>query len=247
MSLKVLTVDDSKTIRMIVRKAFTPFDCELFEAENGVEGLATAAREKPDLIVLDTTMPVMNGAEMLEKLRKEESLKKIPVIMLTAESGKENVMRIIKMGVQDYMVKPFKGEQLIERAIKFVKLTPKADTEASGEAGKRYFTLDGNVYRLALPATINRITSGEVENALKTKTQELSNGGKSKLVLDLSNIGGTSVPLIRLLVTIFQHCQAAGVAVRLMGSATLGNELKEFKETSALSIATTFEEAKAAF
>lgn len=124
MAYKILTVDDSKTIRMIVKKAFKPYNCELFEGENGVEGLAIAAKEMPDLIILDITMPVMTGIEMLGKLKAENDLKDIPVIMLTAESGKENVMQIVKMGVKDYIVKPFKGEQLIERAKNIIKLRP---------------------------------------------------------------------------------------------------------------------------
>lgn len=124
MAYKILTVDDSKTIRMIVKKAFKPYNCELFEGENGVEGLAIAAKEMPDLIILDITMPVMTGIEMLGKLKAENDLNDIPVIMLTAESGKENVMQIVKMGVKDYIVKPFKGEQLIERAKNILKLRP---------------------------------------------------------------------------------------------------------------------------
>ena len=69
-------------------------------------------------------MPVMTGIEMLGKLKAESDLSDIPVIMLTAESGKENVMQIVKMGVKDYIVKPFKGEQLIERAKNILKLRP---------------------------------------------------------------------------------------------------------------------------
>lgn len=122
MAYKILTVDDSKTIRTIVRKAFLPYDCEFFEGENGVEGLAIANREKPDLIILDITMPVMSGTEMLVKLKAEKHLKNIPVIMLTAESGKENVMKIVKLGVRDYVVKPFKGEQLLHRAKAILEL-----------------------------------------------------------------------------------------------------------------------------
>ncbi len=125
MAYKILTVDDSKTIRMIVKKAFATYNCEMFEGENGVEGLAIAAKEKPDLIILDITMPVMTGIEMLEKLKAERDLKDIPVIMLTAESGKDNVMKIVKMGIRDYMVKPFKGDQLIERAKTILKLAPR--------------------------------------------------------------------------------------------------------------------------
>jgi DNA-binding response OmpR family regulator len=125
MAYKILTVDDSKTIRMIVKKAFSPYNCELFEGENGVEGLAIANKEKPDLIILDITMPVMTGIEMLAKLKTEKDLKDIPVIMLTAESGKENVMKIVKMGVRDYVVKPFKGDQLLDRAKAILKLKAK--------------------------------------------------------------------------------------------------------------------------
>ena len=109
---------------MIVKKAFKPYDCDVIEAENGVEGLAAAGKRKPDLIILDITMPVMNGIEMLERLRGEVDLKDIPVIMLTAESGKDNVLQIVAKGVKDYMVKPFKGEDLIERVQRIVKLKP---------------------------------------------------------------------------------------------------------------------------
>ncbi|MCL4168155.1 UNVERIFIED_CONTAM: hypothetical protein GTU68_045077, partial [Idotea baltica] len=115
MSLKVLTVDDSKTVRIIVKKSFKGFDCEVFEAQNGVEGLAMAAKTNPDIILLDITMPVMDGVEMLTKLKSDPALKAIPVIMLTAEAGRENVMKIAKIGVRDYIVKPFKENVLVDK------------------------------------------------------------------------------------------------------------------------------------
>jgi len=126
MATKVLSVDDSRTIRMIVGKAFRPYDCQMVEACNGEEGLATAAREKPDLIILDVTMPVMDGVTMLTKLKEDAVLKTIPVIMLTAESGRDNVLQIAKLGVRDYLVKPFKEDQLIEKAGKIITLQKKA-------------------------------------------------------------------------------------------------------------------------
>src|SRR5436190_5888076 len=124
MRYKILTVDDSKTVRIIVRKAFRPFDCEILEAANGVEGLAVAAKENPDLILLDVTMPVMDGVEMLTKLKSDPALKAIPVIMLTAEGGRDNVLKIAKIGVRDYLVKPFKEEVLIEKARRVIDLVP---------------------------------------------------------------------------------------------------------------------------
>ena len=126
MTIKVLSVDDSRTIRLIVTRALMPYDCVVIEAANGEEGLAAAAREKPDLILLDITMPVMDGVTMLAKLKEDDELKQMPVIMLTAESGRENVLHISKLGVQDYLVKPFRAEQLIEKAARAVPLQKKA-------------------------------------------------------------------------------------------------------------------------
>ncbi|HSY18741.1 MAG TPA: response regulator [Candidatus Acidoferrales bacterium] len=127
MAHKILSVDDSRTIRLIVGKAFKPYECEMVEAANGEEGLAAAAREKPDLIILDVTMPVMDGVTMLTKLKEDEALKSIPVIMLTAESGRENVLHIAKLGVRDYLVKPFKDDQLIEKAGRVIPLQKKPE------------------------------------------------------------------------------------------------------------------------
>ena len=125
MATKILSVDDSRTIRMIVGRTFKPYDCQVFEAGNGEEGLTAAARERPDLIILDVTMPVMDGVTMLGKLKEDPELKTIPVIMLTAESGRENVLQIAKLGVRDYLVKPFKEDQLIEKAGRIVPLVKK--------------------------------------------------------------------------------------------------------------------------
>jgi two-component system cell cycle response regulator len=126
MPIKILSVDDSRTMRLIITLALTAYDCVIIEAANGEEGLAAAAREKPDLILLDITMPVMDGVTMLAKLKEDDELKQMPVIMLTAESGRENVLHISKLGVQDYLVKPFRAEQLIEKAARAVPLQKKA-------------------------------------------------------------------------------------------------------------------------
>lgn len=156
MKPKILTVDDSKTIRLIVGKAFKPFDVDVFEASNGVEGLAVASREKPDIIILDITMPIMDGSECLAKLKSNPDLKSIPVIMLTAESGRENVLKIAKMGVRDYLVKPFKEDLLIERVGRVIEL------KAKGEGIKKAKRYDDPLSVLVVddkPAIIEQIKS----------------------------------------------------------------------------------------
>jgi two-component system, cell cycle response regulator len=134
MRYKILTVDDSKTVRIIVRKAFKTYDCEILEAGNGVEGLALAAKENPDLILLDVTMPVMDGVEMLTKLKSDPALKGIPVMMLTAEGGRDNVLKIAKIGVRDYLVKPFKEDVLIEKAGRVIDLKPLSETPSKAKS-----------------------------------------------------------------------------------------------------------------
>ncbi|MFY9924534.1 MAG: response regulator [Opitutaceae bacterium] len=126
MRTKILTVDDSKTVRMIVRKVFKPYDCEILEAGDGAEGLTVAAGSPPDLILLDVTMPVMDGVEMLTKLKADPRLKGIPVLMLTAEGGRDHVLKIAKIGIRDYIIKPFKDEVLIEKAKRIIELKPLA-------------------------------------------------------------------------------------------------------------------------
>lgn len=245
MTLKVLTVDDSKTIRMIVKKAFKQYDCEMFEAENGVEGLAAAAKVKPGLIVLDITMPVMNGVEMLEKLKSEPGLKDIPVIMLTAESGKDNVMQIVKMGVKDYMVKPFKGEELIGRVEKIMKLVLKpADDDTAGN-GNKYFSQIEDVTVLALPFKITRPISVEVDSNLQTKLKDMTESQKNKMILDLCKVAETNVSLIKLIISTLQRCQSAKVAVKVVASPQQGEELKSFQETGGIPVVHTIEEAQA--
>jgi two-component system cell cycle response regulator len=137
---KILSVDDSRMIHTLINKGFSPYDVQMVFASNGAEGLEVAAREKPDVILLDVTMPVMDGVECLGKLKSTPELKDIPVIMLTAEAGKENVLKIAKMGVRDYIVKPFTEANVIDRVSRLVELKPKgaaavAPTPAAPAAG----------------------------------------------------------------------------------------------------------------
>lgn len=134
MRYKILSVDDSKTVRIIIKKAFKLYDCDILEGANGVEGLALATKETPDIILLDVTMPVMDGVEMLTKLKADPALKSIPVIMLTAEGGKEHVLRIAKIGVRDYIVKPFKEDLLVQKVGRIIDLKPFTDAPAKAKS-----------------------------------------------------------------------------------------------------------------
>jgi CheY-like chemotaxis protein len=126
---KILSVDDSKTIRMMLKRLFRPFNCELFEAGDGQEGLTIATAEKPNLIVLDYNMPVMDGVTMLRHMRDNPELKRIPVIMLTAEDSAEIISTVARLGVRDYVIKPFEEDQLLSKIGRIVTLERKPELE----------------------------------------------------------------------------------------------------------------------
>jgi len=122
MNPKILSIDDSKTIRMLLKRLFTPFVCELFEAGDGQEGLEVVNREKPDLIILDYNMPVMDGVTMLRQMKENPEFKRLPVIMLTAEASPEIIGTVARLGVRDYVTKPFDSDQLLDKVIRVVNL-----------------------------------------------------------------------------------------------------------------------------
>ncbi len=112
----VLTVDDSKVVRTIVARHLRPFGIDVLEAENGQVGLAKARESKPQLILLDYNMPVLDGEKTLESLKADAELHDIPVIMLTTEAVAETVVKLIKMGLKNYVTKPFSREDLLLKA-----------------------------------------------------------------------------------------------------------------------------------
>ena len=119
---RILSVDDSKTVRRMLVRLFEPFHCTLSQAANGEEGLVVATSEKPDLIFLDYNMPVMDGLTMLQRLREDVSLRHTPVIMLTAEAGAKQIAAAARLGSRDYITKPFQEDLLLSKAARIIPL-----------------------------------------------------------------------------------------------------------------------------
>jgi CheY-like chemotaxis protein len=122
MTKRVLAIDDSKTVRMIIGKHLAPFGVEMLQAENGEQGVERAREEAPDVILLDYNMPVMDGYHTLVELKTDPALKAIPVVMLTTETVKETVIKLIKLGLKDYIAKPFTRELLLQKLNPILKL-----------------------------------------------------------------------------------------------------------------------------
>jgi two-component system chemotaxis response regulator CheY len=121
---KFLVVDDFSTMRRIVRNLLKELGyTNVDEAEDGAMGLAKLKSEKFDFVISDWNMPNMDGLEMLKAIRSEASLSKLPVLMVTAEAKKENIIAAAQAGASGYVVKPFTAATLDEKLAKiFEKL-----------------------------------------------------------------------------------------------------------------------------
>src|SRR3569623_401918 len=126
----ILTVDDSSTIRSVINKTLGDLGFLIEQAEDGEQGLAKLREVSVDLILLDVTMPVMDGPTMLEKLRASGN--RTPVIMLTSESKRSIMTGAIKLGVEDYILKPFKPDELKAKVLKVLR----RETSASATTNK---------------------------------------------------------------------------------------------------------------
>jgi DNA-binding response OmpR family regulator len=112
---KILVVDDEPNLREMLSDILSSEGFTVVTACNGEEGLQKVYSESPDLIVLDCAMPVLDGYELLERMRVDPMLINKPVIMLTVQNSEHDEIRGLRLGVDDYITKPFKPSLLVAR------------------------------------------------------------------------------------------------------------------------------------
>ncbi|HZG21302.1 chemotaxis response regulator CheY [Herbaspirillum sp. AP02] len=116
---KFLVVDDFSTMRRIVRNLLKELGyTNVDEAEDGVQALQKLRSDQFDFVVSDWNMPNMDGLTMLQEIRKDPALSKLPVLMVTAEAKKENIVAAAQAGANGYVVKPFTAATLDEKLAK---------------------------------------------------------------------------------------------------------------------------------
>ena len=120
MPKKILIVDDLGSLRYVLSFDLKKAGYETIDASNAEEGLKLAGSEMPDLIIMDMMMPGVDGIQATKILKQDEKTQKIPVIMLTARSGKQDVMDAVKSGIAHYIVKPYKFEELRAKVVQLI-------------------------------------------------------------------------------------------------------------------------------
>ena len=112
---KILVVDDEVMLLETLRFRLEANDYDVITAENGKEGSFKAMSEKPDLILADIMMPEVTGIEMIKIIRANSDLKETPVIVLSALGRGEDVQNAMEAGANDYIVKPFETQELLDK------------------------------------------------------------------------------------------------------------------------------------
>ena len=125
--MKILVVDDFPTMRRIVRNLLKELGySNVDEAEDGMAGLARLRSGKYDFVISDWNMPNLDGLAMLKEIRADANLAHLPVLMVTAESKKENIIAAAQAGASGYVVKPFTAATLDEKLQKILEKMAKA-------------------------------------------------------------------------------------------------------------------------
>jgi type IV pilus assembly protein PilB len=112
---RVLITDDEPITRMLVKLLLEREKFTVLEATNGREAVEIATRERPDLLLIDLNMPEMDGYEAIQRMRRDLSLATLPIVVVTAEDGPGIERRVLELGADDYIVKPFDPEILLSR------------------------------------------------------------------------------------------------------------------------------------
>lgn len=117
--MKILSVDDSRSVRQIIKNAIDVLGYDFAEAGNGKEALEVLEKESGEigLVLLDWNMPVMDGMETLEKIKGDPRFAAIPVTMVTTETERIKVIAAIQKGAKNYVMKPFSQEDLVAKIL----------------------------------------------------------------------------------------------------------------------------------
>ncbi|CAH7346619.1 chemotaxis protein CheY [Vibrio chagasii] len=120
--MKILVIDDFPTMRKIIKSLLGELGySDIDEAENGLEGLKLMRACNYDLVISDWNMPTLDGVQMVQQMRKMKDLKATPVLMVTAEAKREQIIYAAQAGVNGYIVKPFNGATLREKIDKIMQ------------------------------------------------------------------------------------------------------------------------------
>jgi DNA-binding response OmpR family regulator len=194
---KVLVVDDDEDIRSLLRVLLERAGAVVFEAPDGRDGLREFHARRPDLVILDVSMPEIDGWQMLDRIR---DMSDVPVLMLTARADELERVRGLHAGADDYVVKPFGKQELIARVQALLRRAARSErTQESDSYGDGYLTIDWGQRRVTVGDREVQLTPLEfrlLSTFVRNPRQVLSREQLLELVWgDAYGVGGDQVKL----------------------------------------------------
>lgn len=145
---RILVIEDDDAIREVVRYTLENNGFTVLTAADGETGLTLALRERPSLILLDLMLPEMDGLDVCRNLKRDESAREIPVVMLTAKGEESDIVLGLELGAIDYITKPFSGKVLVARIRAHLRRT--SEQKSSTEIQFDGLVLDTNAHTARL-------------------------------------------------------------------------------------------------
>jgi len=194
---RILVIDDDDDIRGLVRTLLERLGAEVKEARNGRDGLREFHSWRPDLVVLDVSMPELDGWNVLERLR---DMSDVPVLMLTARGDELERVRGLQAGADDYVVKPFGKQELVARVQALLRRSRRGATEKESDSySDSYLTIDWAQARVDVGGREVQLTPLEfrlLSTFVRNPRQVLSREQLLELVWgDAFGVGGDQVKL----------------------------------------------------
>ena len=159
--MRALICDDDATVRLIAKRLLEEqFGCDVVECKDGIEALALLADARCNFAILDVDMPGMGGLETLEEIRASDATCDLPVIILTAERDEETVVKLMQLGVSDYIVKPLRHSSFVAKIDSLLRSLPQGQMDADSAAlqigsGRPALIADGDAgFRAMLAAEV---------------------------------------------------------------------------------------------
>ena len=178
MKLKILIAEDEKVTQAIYKKGLSENLFTMRLAENGQRALEEYKEWNPDILLLDYSMPLLNGYQVLRTIRETEGDKKVSIIMVTADSDKANIIACAKLGIHGYIVKPFKANELSAKIIQLYKTgTGNHDIEESRGGAQKMSRINNEDKNSQQPVT--RLSNETYNNIKAPITSGAINGSQN--------------------------------------------------------------------
>lgn len=162
MSKKVVLIEDEPDIAEVIEYNLSREGYKVFLAYNGLEGLETVKRERPDVVLLDLMLPELDGIEICRRIRENPMTRSLPIIMVTAKGEESDVVLGLELGADDYVTKPFSPRELVAR-IKAVLRRGSGGKQWSGREriARKGLVIDVERHEVCIEGDIVNVTATE--------------------------------------------------------------------------------------